>query len=335
VRVGIYMDLRNPPQWLRPWKGFYEGALEQVVEAERLGIEAAWFTEHHLWEDGYLPQPMTFAAAAAARTSRIRIGCGVVLAPFKHATDIAEQAAVIDLISDGRFELGLGAGYVIPEFRAFDADPSERFELMEQRVVQVRRLWDEGSISPLPLQERLPIWVGGLGPRSARIAGRNGEGLLWLGAESVPVYRQALRDAGHDPNCARTGGLVQMVIADDPEAAWPRIAPHLAYQWQTYGYYGGLDTQQPGMALLPNLKPSDFDAESLRTSGPVMLPPGFDVVTADEAVRRLREWLTPLPVEHVFLWSSVAGMPDDLVTRHIELLATKVAPALRDVGVPV
>lgn len=327
MQVGLYMDLRNPPKWQRPWKGFYENALEQVVEAERLGIAAAWFSEHHFWEDGYLPQPLTFAAAAAARTKRIRIGTGVTLAPLRCAADIAEQAAVVDLISDGRFELGLGAGYVIPEFKGYGVTPEGRFEAMESRAIEVRRLWEEGIATPAPLQERLPIWIGGTGLRSARIAGRTGEGLLWPGPDSLPVYRRALAEAGHDPDSARMGGLVQMVIADDPEQAWARIRPHLTYQWQTYGYYGGLDTVTPGMALLP-----DLDPESLRSSESVLLAPKFDVVTPDDAIRRLTEWMGGMPIAHVLVWSSIAGMPDDLVMRHIELLSSQVAPALHGIG---
>jgi alkanesulfonate monooxygenase SsuD/methylene tetrahydromethanopterin reductase-like flavin-dependent oxidoreductase (luciferase family) len=329
MQVGIYMDLRNPPRWQRPWKGFYETALEQVVEAERLGIAAAWFSEHHFWEDGYLPQPLTFAAAAAARTKRIQLGAGVVLAPLRPAADIAEQAAVVDLISDGRFELGLGAGYVVPEFKTYGVSPKGRFEALEERAIEIRRLWEEGVATPAPLQERMPIWIGGTGLRAARIAGRLGEGLLWPGPASLPEYRKALAGAGHDPDSARMGGLVQMVINDDPEAAWPRISPHLTYQWGSYAYYGGLDTVAPGMALLP-----DLDPESLRSGESVLLAPKFDVVTPEEAIRRLTEWMGDLPIEHILIWSSIAGMPDDLVARHIELLSTKVTPALRDVGLP-
>ena len=66
----------------------------------------------------------------------------------------------------------------------------------------------------------------------------------------------------------------------------------------------------------------------------MLLAPNFDVVTPDEAIRRLTEWMSDLPIAHVLIWSSIAGMPDDLVMRHIELLSTKVTPALRNVGLP-
>ena len=65
MQVGLFLDMRNPPQWERPWAAFYGDALDRIVEAEQLGIDSVWLTEHHFFEDGYLPQPLTFAAAIA------------------------------------------------------------------------------------------------------------------------------------------------------------------------------------------------------------------------------------------------------------------------------
>src|SRR5690349_4941501 len=110
MKVGIYFDLRNPGGQ-RPWPDVYGSALETIEEAERLGADSVWLTEHHQFDDGYLPQPLVFAAAVAARTRRVRIGTAVVLAPLKPAVELAEQAAIVDILSSGRLELGLGAGY--------------------------------------------------------------------------------------------------------------------------------------------------------------------------------------------------------------------------------
>jgi alkanesulfonate monooxygenase SsuD/methylene tetrahydromethanopterin reductase-like flavin-dependent oxidoreductase (luciferase family) len=203
MRVGLYLDLRNPPAWHRPWGEFYARVLERIEEAERLGIDSVWLTEHHFFEDGYLPQPMTFAAAIAARTRRMRIGSAIMVAALRPAVDVAEQGAIVDILSNGRLELGLGAGYRIPEFAAFGTDISMRYPLLEQRAAEVRRLWCEGEVMPGPVQDRPPIWIGGRGPRAARIAGRLGEGLLWLGLELLGPYLEALRAAGHAPESAR------------------------------------------------------------------------------------------------------------------------------------
>lgn len=323
MTVGLYFDLRNPPAWHRPWDTVYGQALERAEEAERLGLGSLWYTEHHFFEDGYLPQPLTFAAAVAARTRRARIGTAVMLAGLRPAVDFAEQAAVVDIISDGRFELGIGAGYRVPEFAAYGADIGRRFELLEERAREIRRIWDEGAATPGPLQERLPIWIGGGGPRSARIAGRTGEGLLMLNGKVLDVYRDTLRASGHDPQAARMGGPANILIATDPEAAWARVAPHVEYQWATYGRYGAEGTPDEGTHVPPT-------ADQLRHPGPVMNPPRFDVVDPDEAVRRLRAWLEPLPARHVFFWDAIAGMPGDLADEHVRLLATRVMPRIAD-----
>ena len=121
IRVGIYLDLRNPPRWRRPWRDHYSRSLELCAEAERLGADSVWCSEHHLFKEdgGYLPQPLTFLAAVATRTSRVRLGTALVLAPLRPPAQIAEEAAIVDLLSGGRLELGVGAGYRIPEFTAY------------------------------------------------------------------------------------------------------------------------------------------------------------------------------------------------------------------------
>ena len=78
--VGVYFDLRNPPQWQRDPARLYGFTLELCEEAERLGAHSVWLSEHHLFEDGYLTQPLTFAAAVAARTRRVRIGTALYFA---------------------------------------------------------------------------------------------------------------------------------------------------------------------------------------------------------------------------------------------------------------
>jgi alkanesulfonate monooxygenase SsuD/methylene tetrahydromethanopterin reductase-like flavin-dependent oxidoreductase (luciferase family) len=111
MRIGIFQDLRNPPQWRRPWAQHYQTGLDRAVRAEVLGLDSVWFSEHHFFEDGYLPQPFVYAAAVAARTTSIRLGTAIAIAPLYPAIDIAEKATMVDLISNGRFSLGSGAGY--------------------------------------------------------------------------------------------------------------------------------------------------------------------------------------------------------------------------------
>lgn len=327
MRIGIYQDLRDPPDWKRGWSVNAGAALERVEEAERSGMGAVWSTEHHFFTDGYLPQPLLWAAAVAVRTKRIRIGTAVVLAPLHTPLEIAEQAALVDQLSGGRLELGLGAGYVQREFVAAAAHREKRFHVTESCFVEVRRLLQEGIVRPGAFQEEIPMWMGAHGPYGARIAGRNGTGLLWLDEALLEPYRAGLLEGGHDPRKAAMGGLVALIITRDPDRTWSIVEPYLRYQWASYAAAARADGPDAGMVML------DQQATVRRGPGPVMLPPAYDAVTPDEAIRRIERWLGKLPVSDIFFFDSIAGMPEEVVHEHMGLLAKEVAPRLRTAGV--
>ena len=163
MNIGVWFDLRNPPGWRQDPARLYAFTLELCEEAERLGADSLWFSEHHGFEDGYLPQPLTFAAAAAARTTRVRLGTGILVAPLRKTAQLAEEAAVVDLISGGRLELGLGAGYRVPEFELFGTDVTARYRILDEQVGELRRL----------LGRRWPHPGAGAGP-AADLAGLSG-----------------------------------------------------------------------------------------------------------------------------------------------------------------
>jgi len=193
MRLGLYYDLRNPGG-ARSWARVYTAALDRIGWADGAGIGAIWVTEHHGFADGYLPAPLTFCAAIAARTRRARIGTAVVVSPLIPPPALAEQAAVVDILSDGRLELGLGAGWRAAEFAAFGADYARRYEALEHAIRALPRLWDSGRVTPGPLQRPLPVWVGARGPRGARLAGRTGAGLLWIDRDLYGPYLAGLDD---------------------------------------------------------------------------------------------------------------------------------------------
>ena len=178
MRVGIWADLRNPPQWRRPWHDHYSWTLDVICEAERLGARSVWLSEHHFFEDGYLPQPLTFAAAIAARTRIIRIGTAVLLAPLRHPLQLAEEAATVDILSDGRLDLGLGTGYRRPEFAAFGASRARRYEVFEEMVQQLRDLWSRTTV-PTPIQDPLPLCVTSSSRAKASPSRKSSAGSAW------------------------------------------------------------------------------------------------------------------------------------------------------------
>ncbi|MEU6139499.1 LLM class flavin-dependent oxidoreductase [Streptomyces sp. NPDC047081] len=324
MKVGIYFDLRNPPPWRQSWPRLYGFALEMCEEADRLGLDSVWFSEHHGFEDGYLPQPLTMAAAAAARTRRVRLGTAVVPAPLHAAPELAEQAAIVDIISDGRLDLGLGTGYRVPEYRLFGADLTKRYSTTDQRVREIRGLWAEALVTPGPVQDPLPIWLGYQGPQGARRAGRLGTGLLSLNPALLTPYREGLAESGYDASIARMQGSFTTFVTEDPDGDWPVVRRHLAYQWDSYRRYLVEGTDQP--------VPRPIDPEKWRATGLSATGVGqFLYGTPQETAEAIRAYVAGLPVEGVFLWASLAGMPEEMVARQVQLIAGKLRPLLADV----
>ena len=175
-------------------------------------------------------------------------------------------------------------------------------------------------MTPPPVQEPVPLWGGFLGPRGARLAGRLGLGLLALDRRLYAAYVEGLEESGHGGATARLASSMNIVLADDPEAAWSRIKPHVSYQWDSYNRYSVEGTDHPA--------PRPIDPERWRSPGRDGAPPRFQVLTPEAAVATVRAQTDGLPVEQLYFWASVAGMPDDLVARHVELIATELRAGL-------
>jgi alkanesulfonate monooxygenase SsuD/methylene tetrahydromethanopterin reductase-like flavin-dependent oxidoreductase (luciferase family) len=315
MRIGFLADVRNPPPWEVPWPELYGRTLELIEEADRLGAAVIFFGEHHFADDGYLPQPLTFAAAVAARTQRIRVGTSVLLASLRHPLHIAEEAAVVDILSGGRLELGMGAGYVPDDFLAFGVERADKFKRLDHAIAEVRRLLD-GVVRPRPVQERLPIWCGYFG-QGARRAGLLGEGLMSMVPSAFQPYVEGLIAGGHDPASARMAGLFDVIVSDDPERTRALLQPHIDYQASAYGkFFHRVDIAE-GRPLTPPDK--QFGAAQAAN---------YQVLTPDDAIAHIRERSEGLPVQYATPWLSVGGMPEDLALEHVTLTVTKVAPAL-------
>src|SRR5688500_15802626 len=141
LRLDVAHDFRCPPGSPYSMTDVYAQTMEQIALVDRAGLDLVWFSEHHFVEDGYLPNFVPVAGAAAALTSRVRISTDITLAPFAHPLRLAEDMAILDQLSGGRMELGLGMGYAPHEFAAFGLPVSRRVSLTEECIEILRLAW--------------------------------------------------------------------------------------------------------------------------------------------------------------------------------------------------
>jgi alkanesulfonate monooxygenase SsuD/methylene tetrahydromethanopterin reductase-like flavin-dependent oxidoreductase (luciferase family) len=268
-------------------------------------------------------------AAVAARTKRLRITPGVALAPLYHPLRLAEDMAVLDLLSTGRAELAVGLGYLKSETDAFGIDFKSRGRRTDELLDIVRRLWDgetvtfkgeffnleKARISPLPVQKpRIPILIGALSPPGFRRAARHGGGFIGA-VENYPAYLEELKAVGKAGAAARFDLVSDMwlLVSEDPEKAFEETAPHYYYQINTYAKWHA-ETDW-------GMQPMDF--ETFKKSGAVR------VLTPEAAIDFLRSRLDAAPTMESFCMAVPPGMPLPKFAKYAELFAKKVIPAFR------
>ena len=171
----------------------YAHALEEARLAEALGFDAVWLAEHHFSVYGICPSLGVLAAALARETRRVRLGTSVVIAPFAHPLRIAEEWAMVDILSDGRLEFGLGRGYQPAEFAGLGISMERTRERFDECMEVIRRAWTHERVSfegefyrvadvavfPKPLQRpHPPLWTAAVSPDTYRLAAQRGFRIL-------------------------------------------------------------------------------------------------------------------------------------------------------------
>ena len=285
IMTNVSFDMRSPA-WATPTAELYGAALEMAAYADQIGVDRIGLMEHHGSDDGYLPQPFVMAGGVAAVTARVSIGLGAVILPLHDPVKLAEQIAVLDLMSNGRLQVIFGAGYVPFEFAMFGASLKDRGRLLDEgidtilRALRGERFEANGRpvfVRPLPVQKPEHIvFVGGGVAASARRAARFGVGLGPMRADIIPIYEQACRDLGREPGnynrpCHRLPGII--VLSDDPDRTWSILEPHALYVVQEYAKWAA----QEGNGSNSPFKGLD-NLEALRRSGM------FAVWTVDELI---------------------------------------------------
>ena len=173
----------------------YRLATEQIVEAERSGYDSAWIAQHHFHEDeGGLPSPFVFLAHVAAKTTRIRLGTGVVTLPLENPVRVAEDAVVLDLLSGGRLEFGVGSGSTPNTYLAFGETSAGRGPAMGRNLAIVRDAWAGRALgspdnvlypSAGGLDDR--VWQATFSVEGGSRAGEAGDGLMLSRTQPRPA----------------------------------------------------------------------------------------------------------------------------------------------------
>lgn len=333
MKFGLWYDFRNPASANRSDARLYAETLEQIRYAEELGYDDIWLSEHHFMDDGYLPSMLPMAAAIAAITKRVTIGTNVLLMPFHDPVRLAEDCAVVDILSNGRFIFGPAVGYRLEEFATFNIDRRFRGSITEEAIEVMRKCWTEEEFSfhgrhfhydsvrctPKPVQRPIPVWLGATQGEALRRAARIGDGLLG-GGPSRAEYLTALAEYGKDtskPRIASTGRW--LYCTEDPERDWERLKPHALYQLQNYATWFRA-AGQPAFGD-PPVDYDDLESRGLYLCG-----------TPDQIIEHITELYESFPFERHFYWATWPGMDIETSTRGVKLFAEKVIPALRHLG---
>lgn len=342
LRFGLLWPFRNPA-WARvPWDEFYRSHLDLVVDSERMGFDDAWLTEHHFVDDGYSPSLLPIGAAIAARTQRIRIGTFLLLLPLHNPVRVAEDTATLDLISGGRFDLGVGLGYRVGEFDDQGVPSRERAGRMQESLPIVRRLLSGDSvtidgkyntlrdiqISPPALQRpHPPIWVGGTAQRAIERAAEMGLHFLSGGPGSANTYDTALRAMGREPRDFNIAALQPTYVAHSREQAWELAAESLRYM--AAGYRQWTEEARSAPASAPDDALPSVD-EIIRKQSMDFFGEAVFVGTPADVIEQIEDCRSRSRLTHLVCGMALPGMPPDQICSSMELFAREVIPHFRE-----
>jgi probable F420-dependent oxidoreductase len=339
MKFGIgYYSLQSPPHNPISHKQLYAEMLEEISIAEELGFESAWLTEHHFVADGYCPSLLVTAAAIAARTQKIRIGTGVLLLPLHNPIKVAEDAAIVDIISGGRLILGLGLGYRQDEFDAFSVSLKDRKGRMEEGIEILRRSWkDEAfsfqgryfqynnlNVTPKPVQKPIPIWIGAYQEPAIWRVARLGVPLYLASVGTIPflqkeiaLFHTSLREFGRNPQ-----DIEQPLVRDvyvttkGKEKGWEEIREHVTYIYKGYAEWGSMVDRDGNLLTNPNDPVLEGVVKEQGIFG-----------TPEECIKAIKTFQQVLPsLNHLVCRFNFPGLSHKQSMQSMQLFAEEVMP---------
>ena len=334
MKLGVYLNAQHPAD-ADPARRFAE-TVEQVRLIKALGFDSIWGGEHHVTPGFHYFPLLPMLQRLAAEAEGLAVGTNLILLPLHNPVELAEVTAFLDVITGGRFMLGVGLGYRPEEFAVFGVQMRERVSRLTEGIEIIRRLWTEDrvthrgrhwqldsvSIRPRPLQTpRPPILVGSQVDAGIARAARIADGWLVVPIPTVDEFAAqaaayaAARAAAGLPPSPHVCRIIEVACAPDEETALRRAAPFLLEKYAAYFSWG-----MPGISLDPNAKPE----EQLRRLALNRFAVGSPAQVIDALLRQHRAGVT-----HATMRVAWPGMKQDDILAGIELLGRKVLPEVR------
>ena len=320
-----------------PYRTFTE-SLDQIAVAEDLGFDSVLISEHHLVDNGYFPAPFITMSAIAMKTSRIRVGSGVILLPLYDPLHVAEHGTILDHISQGRFILGVGYGYRQQEFDAFGVSLDDRPARMSEGIEVIRELWTQPetnyqgtqfnyrnvALRPHPLQKpHPPIWMAAKAPGAVAAAARLGD--TWFADPITPLSVLKERLAVYKKSLARQGKptlgfdfpvMREAYCAETDRQAWDEVRDGVIETYKEYLQWGHM-LDSSGRPVAPD------DAGALET-----LRERFIIGSPETCIREVQRCRDELGCTNLVVRMKFPGLASERVIRSIRLWAEKVIPEI-------
>lgn len=347
MRFGIFYELQLPKPWgeLDEYRLFND-ALDQIELADRLGYDYAWEVEHHFLEEySHSSAPEVFLAAASQRTSRIRLGHGIVQLPTNHPARVAERVSTLDLISHGRVELGVGEGSSVTELHPFGRRFRDKRAVWEDAMrCLMPMFWEEGweyhgeyfdfplrNVIPKPLQKpHPPLWVACSQLETIQMAGERGLGALgfqFVSAEAAQAWVHAYYNAytkrlqplapyATNPNIAVVS---QFMCAETDEEARARADGSTFFQFALWYY----NTHGP---IVPGTKSLWDEYQAWKLSPKGQAAQGGGLIGSPDTIRRKLQRFANSHVDQVILLNQAGRNRHEHICEALELFAEHVMP---------
>src|SRR5437868_4825820 len=349
MRLAIWST--TTPRQNSTHQELFRRQLDEIELAERIGIDQIWFYEHHLNPSAPVPSPNLLIAAAAQRTRRIRFASMVNILPFRNPLLVAEEAAMLDNLTDGRLDMGIGRGLRPPEFDAFDVDQQQARAMFLESFDIIRRVWadenfvhhgkywtvrKDAPLSPPLVQRPHPPFL---------VSAQSEDSLRWAAQHDIPfaqidsmveqakhdqaLYREVHVAHGHAP-APRLYLMREIYVGESDAAARAEGRPYLLQYWELWNRY----TQFTRRGRLPDSY--DF----WRRQAPMLHSMNFDQIVANDMVilgspdtvadtiLRLASQLDLMGLAMIF---KLGAMPYDMVERSMTLFGEEVMPRIRRV----